>query len=1101
MTSAKDQAQAIKEAEEAAKAAEEASIVATEAQLAWEEAEAVAEAAKEAKEAAEDAADEAKDAAKDAQKAAEEAVEALEDAAESGDASAIEAATEAAETAVDAAEAAEAAEEAAKLAEKAAKDAEKEAKDAEKDAEKEAKDAEKDAEKAEKEAEKAAEEAYDDKMGGSTGDDTLDAGMGDDTVAGEEGSDSIDGGEGNDVLYGDMGDGFDQGVDASPLSLELGNMESVSHDGWLGSAGNFAVFSDIATLEDGSKVWGKLVLVEKSNPDMWVEFGYTNGAEVLLEGDTAGDQATFRLEFFDPITGDPVFLNSTATFNDIDDNSNVGDAEAVIIDGNSFTSFGVASDTSLTTAVDGNMVTATGSELNGYTDQDAWFSAEFEDKSSIEFTLQTRDGYSGFTLSGDVIDDPVVTIIEQGDDTITAGEGDDVVYGQGGDDSLSGEEGDDSLDGGEGNDVMDGGTGADTLIGGAGGDTLSGGEGDDYIEGGAGDDFLSTGIGDDTLIGGEGDDTLHNSAGDDSLVGGVGNDSIVATDGNDTLEGGDGADTMYGGNDNDQILGGIGDDHMHGELGDDSLDGGDGDDVMSGGAGSDTLIGGDGGDTISGGDGDDYIEGGLGNDSLTTGLGNDTLIGGAGDDTLRNSAGDDSLVGGIGNDSIVATDGNDTLEGGDGADTMFGGNDNDLLIGGAGADVMHGESGADTFQMSDGFGNDTLTGGEAGVDQDTVDLTGVTSSGVTVSYTGDEAGTISDGSDTITFSEIESLKLTGNDDRVDASADSAGVVIDAGAGDDRITFGAGNDYIAGGDGYDDFVLTSTGGVDTVSDFSISDDDDDGFFNDQLDVSDLIGGTGPSGGVRVQDVSVSDDGFGNALLSFPGGESLVLQGVTPAQISSQAQLHSAGIPCFTPEALLATKRGAVPAGHIKVGDLLQTADNGYQPVIWVGKRTLSPAELAERPHLKPFCLRPDGLLSPERPLLLSPQHRLLLNRKTFERDISFGESFVSAKLLAEIDGNCRQQTESSHGVTYVHLMTEHHEVVFAEGIATETFWPGPEAIRGLSANDMREMFDLFPELAATYGLVGSYGRSHVEQVYGVLARQSLKRRDLSGLRAA
>lgn len=348
-----------------------------------------------------------------------------------------------------------------------------------------------------------------DKMGGTKGDDTMDAGEGDDTVAGEEGDDIISAGDGDDIVYGDMGDGFDQGVQASPLTLDINNMRSVSHDGGTGSAGNYAVFSNVATLEDGTSISGKLILVEKSNANMSVTFGYDAGAEILLDGDQSGDQAKFRLEFFDPATGDAVFLDSTATFNDIDDNSYSGDAEAVIIDGNSFTSFGVSSDSSLTTDVNGNVVKATGSELNDYTDQDSWFSASFEDRSSIEFTLQTRAGLAGFTLSGDVLDDPVTTIIEQGDDTVMGGEGNDVVYGQGGNDSLLGEEGDDSLDGGDGDDVIEGGVGADTLMGGSGGDTLSGGDGDDYIEGGEGDDQLSTGIGNDTLLGGEGNDTLN----------------------------------------------------------------------------------------------------------------------------------------------------------------------------------------------------------------------------------------------------------------------------------------------------------------------------------------------------------------------------------------------------------------------------------------------------------------------------------------------------------------------------------------------------------------------------------------------------------------
>ncbi|MBY6142265.1 Hint domain-containing protein [Leisingera daeponensis] len=939
-----------------------------------------------------------------------------------------------------------------------------------------------------------------DRLAGTTGDDIIEAGAGADTVAGEEGNDAIDAGDGDDVIYGDMGDGFNQGADASPLELNINKIQTISHDGWTGSAGNYAVFSDIATLEDGTKVWGKLVLVEKSNSNMSVQFGYTEGAEILLEGDQAGDQATFRLEFFDPATGEPVYLNSTATFNDIDDNSGYGDAEAVIIDGSSFTSFGVSSLTSLNTATDGSIVTATGTQRNSYTDQDAWFSAGFEDQSSIEFTLQTRDGLAGFTLSGDVIDDPVITPIEQGADTVFGGAGHDIVYGQGGNDSLLGEDGDDSLDGGDGDDVLDGGAGADTLIGGLGADTIAGGDGDDYIEGGAGNDSLTTGLGNDTLIGGEGDDTLRNSAGDDSLVGGTGNDSIVATDGNDTLEGGDGSDTMYGGNDDDLLLGGADADLMYGETGNDRLEGGDGDDVMDGGAGADTLIGGLGADTISGGDGDDYIEGGDGDDSLTTGLGNDTLIGGAGNDTLRNSAGDDSLVGGSGDDSIIATDGNDTLEGGDGADTMYGGNDDDLLVGGGGADEMHGEADADTFKMSDGFGNDTLTGGEAGNDDDTVDVSGVTT-GVTVTYTGDEAGTITDGTDTITFSEIELLKLTDQDDAVDASADSAGTTIDAGAGDDTVTFGAGDDSITSGAGYDELVLSGGGGTDTISDFSIADDDSNGFYNDQLDVSDLTGGTGPDGAVRAWDISVSDDGFGNALLTFPSGEKLVLQGVAPAQMSTAPQMHSAGIPCFTPDVVLATRRGAVPAGQIRVGDLLQTADNGYQPVIWVGCRTLGPAELARRPHLRPYRLRPGGLLALEQPMLVSPQHRLLLGRHTLGGGRQFDESFLPAKLLAEIDPNCTQLSGADGPVTYVHLMTEQHEVIFAEGAATETFWPGPEAVRGLTADGRRELFDLFPELAAAACLSGETGRAQVRAAYGGLARYAINRRDLRHLSVA
>ncbi len=79
----------------------------------------------------------------------------------------------------------------------------------------------------------------------------------------------------------------------------------------------------------------------------------------------------------------------------------------------------------------------------------------------------------------------------------------------------------------------------------------------------------------------------------------------------------------------------------------------------------------------------------------------------------------------------------------------------------------------------------------------------------TVTYTGDEAGTITDGIDTITFSEIERVILNDSDDVVNGTADSAGLNISGGAGNDSIDGGTGNDFIDGHDD-DDFILGGDG---------------------------------------------------------------------------------------------------------------------------------------------------------------------------------------------------------------------------------------------------------------------------------------------------
>lgn len=444
----------------------------------------------------------------------------------------------------------------------------------------------------------------DDTEDGSDANELINALGGDDVASGEGGHDIILGGEGDDTLYGDAGEGTSQGADTTPLIMNIENLDSTTYSGGNASTGDSAVYRDIGQLEDGTMVWGRLVLVSKSDPLMTVDLAGGAGYEILLDGYGSGDVATFRFEFFNPATGEPIALNGIASFNDLDANSGT-DVEAVILNSSSFTEFSTSSDTSLAISQTETEIRAAGTEANDPSEEDAWFSAQFEDRTFLEFSLESRSTMSGFSFSGDLITNPAATVIQHGNDTLEGGDGNDVIYGQGGDDSI---------DGGGGSDAITGGGGDDTMLGGAGDDTLAGGDGSDYIEGGEGNDLLSTGLGNDTLVGGTGDDTLHNSAGNDSLVGGAGNDSIVATLGDDTLEGGAGDDTLDGGADDDSIDGGTGNDSILFGTGDDYASGGDGDDtfVYGVGDGHDTIADFNAGNTGTLSDGDntnnDFID-------------------------------------------------------------------------------------------------------------------------------------------------------------------------------------------------------------------------------------------------------------------------------------------------------------------------------------------------------------------------------------------------------------------------------------------------------------------------------------------------------------
>ncbi|WP_305000491.1 Hint domain-containing protein [Salipiger sp. IMCC34102] len=372
--------------------------------------------------------------------------------------------------------------------------------------------------------------------------------------------------------------------------------------------------------------------------------------------------------------------------------------------------------------------------------------------------------------------------------------------------------------------------------------------------------------------------------------------TVVPTGGDDTIDGGDGDDRLFGG------------------AGNDTLSGGEGRDRLEGGAGNDTLYGGAGEDSLHGGTGNDHLYGGSENDTLVGGAGDDTIYGGAGDDVIGgfdDEGGNDVLYGGAGNDRILGGAGNDTVYGGDG---------DDLLTGGTGTDTIYGGAGSDYIAVTDDHGSNTVVGGEdeGDTDVDTLGLYNFTSTeGATLVYSDAETGTASfDGTDAhVAFSEIEQVMLTDYDDTVDASATADGVSVFlrdgddsfvGGAGDDYVSAGAGADRVQGGAGddtidlgtddgaIDTVVLENGSGQDTILGFEAPVDNGDGTFTgrDQLDVTNLFDGNGDP--VNVADVTVSE-ADGHAVLTFPGGESITLNGIGAAEAGNPFYLNAMGIP--------------------------------------------------------------------------------------------------------------------------------------------------------------------------------------------------------------
>ncbi|MEM8848859.1 MAG: Hint domain-containing protein [Pseudomonadota bacterium] len=906
----------------------------------------------------------------------------------------------------------------------------------------------------------------DERIQGFAGDDTIDGGDGEDTLEGGDGADSIDGGRGPDSISGgDGADTIDGGSRADTIDAGSGadHVEGGSGD-------------DSVDLGDGDDTFGS--------------FDNDSGNDTIYGG--AGNDYIVGGSGDDRVHGE-----------DGDDTLVGGSGDDTVYGGAGSDVISITEDHGVDELYGGETGTDYDELRFHHWDIEQGVRVTFDGSGSGSYDFYGTSAAGTFAefeqVTGTNQDDSIDASADSGGITLSGRGGDDTLIGGYGDDLIGGGSDDDSVDGGDGDDAIWGEDGQDTITGGTGDDTLSGGAGDDRfeieddadadtIDGGARSDIIAfseaqsnqgvevvfdgTGSGDYTFYGGsasgefvsiegiEGTDhadsvdarsdaggvTVDGGAGDDTLRGGTDDDSISGGSGHDSVELGDGDDTF----------GDFGTD-----AGDDTIYGGGGDDDIIAGRGDDVVYGGDGDDDISGASGDDYLDGGSGSDRLymADSQNRNTVLGGEGGSDFDQllfydyAATDGVSVtfdgDGSGSYDFVATDSDgifaefEHVQGTKRADTIDASADtagtsidgergDDILTGGQGDDTIAGGSGNDTVQG--GSGNDTLTG-DAGNDS----LVGGT------------------GNDSLDGG-------TGND------------TLNGDAGDDTLVGGAGNDVLTSGDGLDRIVLGDGFGADTITDFDLRIDLDETDW-DELDVSAFTTGSGPGGALVFDDIVFGDDGAGNAMLTFPGGESVVLQGVAPSQLQNQSQAKSAGLPCFTPGTAIDTPVGPVPIERLRPGDLVCTRDDGPQPILWIGSSIVGFARLRAEPRLLPVRIAA-GALGAHGAITVSPQHGLILCHGGEER-------MIRAAALARMRGGRARRALGCRQVRYLHLMLSRHQAVRAAGLWSETFYPGRWALAGLVPGARASILRLIPAL----------GAQSVDHAYGGTVRAVVAGADL------
>ncbi|MGR3696654.1 MAG: Hint domain-containing protein [Roseovarius sp.] len=547
----------------------------------------------------------------------------------------------------------------------------------------------------------------------------------------------------------------------------------------------------------------------------------------------------------------------------------------------------------------------------------------------------------------------------------------------------------------------------------------------------------------------------------------------------------------------------------------------------------------DNGDGLSGpGFNDDVINAGAGNDTVLAGLGNDSVLGGTGADSLSGESGNDTLLGQGGADTLIGGTGDDSLEGGAGNDVLYGDGgtaarwsyevytrdftsangqaftiESGTLAGSgtsAGFDVTgHGQQAtgqndpndygiiytSNLIASADGVYRFATTSDDGStlriLDSNGNPLTFTNQNGTTGSFLDNDfhqAATTRWGEVTLEAGQSYTIEVrywenVGGNELSGTVTLPGGTVQDLASsplivGSDAI---AGNDFLDGGAGAD--LLFGEGGNDTLivgeNDTLFGGDGDDLFVIEPpaetgTGTITIVGGEGGetngdtlflSPEARKADITFTntDDAAGGLSGSFT---------LSDGTLVNFSEIEN--IICFTPGIGILTPRGERPVESLRTGDLVITRDHGPQPIRWIGRRTVPGID-----RFAPVRVAAHVLDGARAPLLVSPQHRFLFTG--YKAELLFGcdEVLVAARHL--VDGRAVTQEEQA-AVTYIHVMFDRHEVIYAEGAATESFHAGDIGISAISDQSREEMFSVFPELRSN------------PNAYGGTARPCLKRHE-------
>lgn len=218
----------------------------------------------------------------------------------------------------------------------------------------------------------------------------------------------------------------------------------------------------------------------------------------------------------------------------------------------------------------------------------------------------------------------------------------------------------------------------------------------------------------------------------------------------------------------------------------------------------------------------------------------------------------------------------------------------------------------------------------------------------------------------------------------------------------------------------------------------------------------------------------DGGVSGFLYSTDGVTTFTVgQNVTSirAAMSNHFDADVSAIICFAKGTQIATPSGPRRIETLKEGDRVLTANGSTREIRWIGRRAVSAFEMLHAPKLSPVRIRAGALGNqlPERDLLVSRQHRILIRSKVAERMFGTKEVLIPAIKLVGCSGI--KVEEQPRALEYFHILLDEHEILLANGAPAESLFTGPEALKSLSPEAVDEIATLFPEVLERIALQG------------------------------